>query len=88
MILRKVGEKDGLILLADEEGNRAQFDFLEMTVVDGGEYAALLQCDTQDIILLCMSEDAAGKESYATIENDLLFDRVLKAFEEIFEEDD
>ncbi|MBQ3519603.1 MAG: DUF1292 domain-containing protein [Clostridia bacterium] len=83
----KVGEKDGNIILADKDGNRAVFEFLEMTVIDQTEYAALLQTDDECLVLLRFAEGANGKEVYSTIDDDALFDRVAAAFEEIFDED-
>ncbi len=83
----KVGEKDGNILLADQDGNRAVFEFLEMTVIDQREYAALLQLDDDSVVLLQFTEGANGKEVYSSIDDDELFDRVAAAFEEIFDED-
>ncbi len=83
----KVGEKDGNILLADQDGNRAVFEFLEMTVIDQREYAALLQLDDDSVVLLQFTEGENGKEVYSSIDDDELFDRVAAAFEEIFDED-
>ncbi len=83
----KVGEKDGNILLADQDGNRAVFEFLEMTVIDQREYAALLQLDDDSVVLLQFTEGANGKEVYSSIDDDELFDRVATAFEKIFDEE-
>ena len=41
MIFKKTGERDGFTVLSDDDGNTALFDFIEMTAVDGCEYAAL-----------------------------------------------
>ncbi len=83
----KVGEKDGNSILADKQGNRAVFEFLEMTVIEQAEYAALLQTDDDGIVLLRFTEGANGKEVYSSIDDDELFERVAAAFEEIFNED-
>ncbi|MBE6812007.1 MAG: DUF1292 domain-containing protein [Ruminococcaceae bacterium] len=83
----KVGEKDGNIILADKYGNRAVFEFLEMTVIDQTEYAALLQTDDESIVLLRLTEGTNGKEVYSSIDDDALFERVAATFEEIFDED-
>ncbi len=83
----KVGDKDGSIILADKDGNRAIFEFLEMAVVDREEFAALLQTNDDSVVLLRFSEGENGKEIYSTIDDDALFDRVASVFEQIFDED-
>ena len=86
MTYRKTGEKDGLFILTDENGNKAYFDFLEMAVVDGIEYAALLQVDIDECVILQMNE-SNGSEEFYLIEDDCVFDKVASVFEEIFSED-
>ena len=80
MEFRKVGERDGLLLLADEAGNHAAFDFLEMAVVNGREYAALLQQGETEPTVLRLRE-TGGEEIYAVIEDDAEFDAALDALD-------
>ena len=87
MDFTKCADKDGMLILSDGKGGKAAFDFLEMAVVDGNEYAALLQEGDNEVILLAMNENKNGKEVYSTIEDDDLFEKVTAAFEALFEED-
>lgn len=83
----KVSDKDGEILLSDAMGNKALFEFLEFLVVDDAEFAALVQIDTDELVVLRFNEDENGREVYSTIDDDDLFEKVSAAFEAIFNED-
>ncbi|MBQ6864983.1 MAG: DUF1292 domain-containing protein [Clostridia bacterium] len=87
MLFTKISDKDGNIILADADGNKAVFEFLEMAVVDGDEFAALLETDTESVVILRLHEMNDGHESYETIDDDALFKKVVQCFEEIFDED-
>ena len=86
MLFKKTGERDGFTVLSDECGNTATFDFIEMTSIDGNEYAALCETDTGDLVILRIAEDGTD-EAYATVDNDEVFDRVCKAFASEFPEE-
>lgn len=83
----KTGEKEDMIRLSDGK-NSAWFEFMEMAVVDGSEYAALLQQGDDEPVILRLSEDADGREKYLTVDDDALFDKVLAALEENMEDDE
>ena len=83
----KIGERDGSLILSDDCGNSAVFDFLEMAVVDGIEYAALLQLDDESVVLLRFNENNNGHEVYSTIDDDNIFEKVAEIFEMMFDED-
>ena len=82
----KVGAREDAIVLQDENGARAAFEFVEMARVGGKEYAALLQLGEEELVLLRMLEDGS-RERYAEIEDDAEFESVRLAFERIFEEE-
>ncbi len=86
MIFKKTGERDGFTVLSDDDGNTALFDFIEMTAVGGCEYAALCEADTGDIVILRIAEDDAA-ETYETVDDDDVFERVCRAFSEEFPDD-
>ncbi len=87
MIFTVKGERDGDLILADAAGETAVFEFLEMAVVDGREYAALLQRGETEVTLLRLLEDG-GKERYEVIEDDAEFSAVLAAFDALFSAED
>ncbi len=83
----KIADKDGAIMLSDTSGNRALFEFLEFVNIDNTEYAALVQIDTDDLVILSFKENDDGSEVYSTIDDDTVFDKVASVFESIFNED-
>lgn len=83
----KIADKDGAIMLSDTSGNRALFEFLEFVNIDNSEYAALVQIDTDDLVILSFKENDDGSEVYSTIDDDIVFDKVASVFESIFNED-
>lgn len=82
----KTGEKEDMIRLSDGK-NSAWFEFAAAAVVDGCEYAALVQQGDDEPVILRIDEDADGKERYGTVDDDALFDRVLEALEKSMEEE-
>ena len=78
----KIGEKDGEVLHAAPDGRRAYFTFLEMAVVNGREYAALLERGDDCFSVLRFSEAENGKpERYAEVENEAEFSAACAALE-------
>lgn len=78
MLFKKTGEKDGYTVLSDGK-NRALFDFIEMTSVDGEEYAALYEKDTDGLVILRIIDDSS-EEIYETVDDDETFERICDAF--------
>ncbi len=74
--------KDGDIILTDGK-NEAVFEFLEMYVFDGEEYAVLLETGDDMITIMKFTEsDGKNPEKYSEIEDDSIFDEILSMFEE------
>lgn len=76
-----MADADGLMILSDEEGNTASFEFLEMYVRDGAEYAVLLQSGDDMVTILRMEEAGEhGKERFFYVEDDGLFEDLYESF--------
>ena len=74
--------KNGEIILTDGK-NEAEFDFLEMYVLDGQEYAVLLQAGDDMITIMKFTEaDGKSPEIYSEIEDDEIFNTLLSMYEE------
>lgn len=74
--------KNGEILLSDGK-NEAEFEFLEMYVLDGNEYAVLLEKGDDMITIMKFCEgDGKNPEAYSEIEDDDIFDKLLSMYEE------
>lgn len=74
--------KNGEIILSDGK-NEAEFEFLEMYVLDGQEYAVLLE-EGDDMVTIMKFTESDGKspEIYSEIEDDAVFDKILSMYEE------
>ena len=89
MVFRKAEEKGELFSLVSPDGSRAWFEFLEMAVVDGVEYAALLEAGDDAPVVLRMTEDpSGGAEQYETVEDEALFGRVSGILFAMLKEED
>ena len=74
--------KNGEIILSDGK-NEAEFEFLEMYVLDGQEYAVLLQAGDDMVTIMKFTEaDGKSPEIYSEIEDDEIFDTLLSMYEE------
>ena len=73
---------NGDIILTDGT-NEAEFEFLEMYVLDGREYAVLLEAG-DDMITIMQFTEATDKnpEKYSEIEDDEIFEKILTLYEE------
>lgn len=77
----RIADEDGMMVLADEDGNTAAFEFLELYVRNGAEYAVLLQKGDDMVTILRLEEHGAdGKERYFFVEDDDLFESLYDAF--------
>lgn len=88
MELVRIKDADGMMLLADEDGNTAEFEFVELYVREGSEYAVLLQKgDDMVTIMRFVEKGPDGKERYYPIEDDALFDELFRRFAEDFSDE-
>lgn len=77
----KIKDVDGMMLLADKDGNTAEFEFVEMYARGGSEYAVLLQTGDDMVTILRFEEQGAdGRERYYTVEDDDVFNAVYADF--------
>ena len=78
--------KNGEIILTDGK-NEASFEFLEMLVLDGTEYAVLLENGDDMITIMKFTEsDGKAPEKYSEIEDDDTFEKLLIMYEEYNED--
>ena len=73
---------NGDIILTDGT-NEAEFEFLEMYVLDGRDYAVLLEAG-DDMITIMQFTEATDKnpEKYSEIEDDEIFEKILTLYKE------
>lgn len=85
-------ELDNIIVLNDEEGNEAEFEFLDLIEYDGEEYVVLLPVEESDdagevVILKLEDTDSEDEESYVSVDDEEILNKVFEIFKEKFKDD-
>lgn len=86
-------ELDNIIILNDEDGNEVQFEFLDLIELDGEEYVVLLPVEESDepgeVVILQIedSDDDSEEESYVSVEDEEILNKVFEIFKEKFKDD-
>lgn len=87
-------ELDNLITLNDEEGNEVQFEFLDLVELDDEEYVVLLPVDETEeegeVVILKLEDnddENSDEESYVSVDDDDVLNRVFEIFKEKFKDD-
>lgn len=85
-------ELDNIIILNDEEGNEAEFEFLDLIEYDGEEYVVLLPVeeseDAGEVVILKLEDtDSEDEESYVSVDDDEVLNKVFEIFKEKFKDD-
>ena len=77
-------ENENIIVLNDDEGNEAEFEFLDLIPYRGKEYVVLLPVsDEADEVVILQLEDADDEtESYISVDNELTLQAVFEIFKE------
>ena len=78
------GEIDNIIVLNDEDGNEAEFEYLDIIAYEGEQYVVLLPCDDEDqmVVILRIEETDGEGETYASVEDDETLQAVFEIFKE------
>ena len=85
-------ELDNIIVLNDEEGNEAEFEFLDLIEYEGEEYVVLLPVEEADdagevVILRLEDTESENEESYVSVDDDEILNKVFEIFKEKFKDD-
>lgn len=87
-------ELDNLITLNDEEGNEVKFEFLDLVELDDEEYVVLLPVveegqeeDGEVVILKLEDTENEEEESYVSVDDDEVLNKVFEIFKEKFKDD-
>lgn len=84
-------ELDNIIVLNDEEGNEVQFEFLDLIELDGEEYVILLPVEEEEtgevVILKVEDTDSEDEESYVSVEDEEILNKVFEIFKEKFKDE-
>ncbi|MCI8519149.1 MAG: DUF1292 domain-containing protein [Clostridia bacterium] len=86
-------ELDNVIVLNDEDGNEVNFEFLDLVELDGEEYVILLPTDEAEdepgevVILQVEDTDSEEEESYVSVEDEEILNKVFEMFKEKFKDE-
>lgn len=88
-------ELDNIIVLNDENGEEVQFEFLDLVELDGEEYVVLLPADEAEkedeagevVILKVEDTDSEEEESYVSVDDEEVLNKVFEMFKEKFEDE-
>ena len=85
-------ELDNIIILNDEEGNEAEFEFLDLIEFEGEEYVVLLPVEESDdagevVILKLEDTESEDEESYFSVDDEEVLNKVFEIFKEKFKDD-
>lgn len=89
-------EFDNIVILNDEEGNEVKFEFLDLVELDEEEYVVLLPVTEEgeeeegEVVILKVEDtdnENAEEESYVSIEDEEVLNKVFEIFKEKFKDD-
>ena len=86
---------DNIVILNDEEGNEVKFEFLDLVDLDNEEYVVLLPVTEEgeeeegEVVILKVedTDDDSEEESYVSVEDEDVLNRVFEIFKEKFKDD-
>ena len=85
-------ELDNIIVLNDEDGNEAEFEFLDLIEYEGEEYVVLLPVEESEeagevVILKLEDTESEDEESYVSVDDEDTLNKVFEIFKEKFKDD-
>jgi len=86
-------ELDNIIVLNDENGEEVPFEFLDLIELDGEEYVILLPVEEDEetegevVILKVEDTDSEEEESYVSVEDEEVLQKVFDMFKEKFKDE-
>ena len=86
---------DNIVILNDEEGNEVKFEFLDLVDLDNEEYVVLLPVTEEgeeeegEVVILKVedTDDDSEEESYVSVEDEDVLNKVFEIFKEKFKDD-
>lgn len=86
---------DNIVQLYDEDGNEVNFEFLDLVELDDEQYVVLLPITEEgeeeegEVVILKLedSEEDEDKESYVSIDDEEILNKVFEIFKEKFKDD-
>ena len=88
-------ELNNIVVLNDENGEEVEFEFLDLIELDGEEYVVLLPVEEEEnpeeagevVILKLEDTESEDEESYVSVEDEEVLNKVFEMFKEKFKDD-
>lgn len=88
-------DRDGIVVLVDENGEEIEFEHLDTIEMNGNEYVVLAPLDEEEndsdeaeVIILKVEHNENGDDSFLTVEDDEELDEVFEEFQARMDEQD
>ncbi len=82
---------DNIIILNDENGDEAEFEFLDLIAYEEEEYVVLLPAEESDeageVVILKLEDAEKDYESYVSVDNDDTLMAVFNIFKDKFKDE-
>ena len=87
-ILLEGDELDNILVLTDENGNDAEFEYLDSIEYEGKEYIVLIPNDEEasEIVILEVQPVDEELENYIAVEDETVLDAVYAIFKDRFKD--
>jgi len=79
-------EENKIISMMDEDGEKVDFELVEIIELDENRYALLAPIGDEEDAFVYKIETIDGKEQYLAVEDEEEFERVLEEYESTFDE--
>ena len=79
-------EENKIITMIDEDGEKVDFELVEIIELDGNKYALLAPIGDDEDAYVYRIEEVDGKPQYMAVEDEEEFERVLEEYESTFDE--
>lgn len=79
-------EENKIITMVDEDGEKVDFELVEIIELEENKYALLAPVGNEEDAYVYKIEVLDGKEQYIAVEDEEEFERVLEEYESTFDE--
>ena len=79
-------EENKIISMIDEDGEKVDFELVEIIELDGNKYALLAPIGDEEDAFVYKITIVDDKEEYIAVEDEEEFERVLEEYESTFDE--
>lgn len=79
-------EENKIITMVDEDGEKVEFELVEIIELNENKYALLAPVGDEDDAFVYKIEEVDGKKEYIAVEDEEEFEKVLEEYESTFDE--